>query len=111
MMANRENAMQFLYRLTPARVEMVTLGPTPEEKAIVSEHFAHLKALTEQGAVLLVGRTQDNSPRTFGVVIFQAESGERALEIMNGDPAVRKGIMHAELFPFRIALAANIQND
>ena len=103
--------MQFLYRLTPIRVEMVTVGPTPEEQAIVSEHFAHLEALTEQGMMLLVGRTQDNSPRTFGIVIFQAESGEQALEIMNGDPAVQKGIMRAELFPFRIALARNLQVD
>ena len=103
--------MQFLYRLTPGRSDMVTVGPTPAERAIVSEHFAHLEVLTERGVVLLVGRTQDNSPRTFGVVIFQAESDEQALEIMNGDPAVRKGIMHAELFPFRIALAGNIQSD
>ncbi len=100
--------MQFLYRLTPVRIEMVTVGPTPEERAIVSEHFAHLEALTEQGVMLLVGRTQDNSPRTFGIVILQAESEEQAREVMNNDPAVVKGIMRAELFPFRIALAGEI---
>ena len=100
--------MQFLYRLTPVRIEMVTVGPTPEEKAIVSEHFARLEALTEQGVTLLVGRTQDDSPRTFGVVIFQVESEEQAREVMNNDPAVVKGIMRAELFPFRIALAGEI---
>ncbi len=101
---------QYLYRLTPVRSEMVTVGATPEERAIVSEHFARLKVLTEQGVVLLVGRTQDNSPRTFGIVIFQADSVEQALEIMNGDPALRKGIMRAELFPFRIALAGNVES-
>ncbi len=88
--------MQFLYRLTP------------EEQAIVSEHFAHLESLTAQEVVLLVGRTQDNSPDTFGIVIFQAESTEQARTIMNNDPAVRKGIMRAELFPFRIALSGEI---
>jgi uncharacterized protein len=103
--------MQFLYRLTPARIEMVTVGPTPEEQAIVSEHFAHLAALTEDGVMLFVGRTQDNSPRTFGLAIFQAESEEQAQAIMNSDPAVRRGIMHAELFPFRIALAGRINTD
>jgi uncharacterized protein YciI len=90
---------------------MVTVGPTLEEQAIVSEHFAHLEALTGQGVVLLVGRTQDNSPRTFGIVIFQAESADQACEIMNSDPAVRKSIMRAELFPFRIALAGHLQDD
>jgi uncharacterized protein YciI len=104
----KETPMQFLYRLTPVRIEMVTVGPTPEEQAIVSEHFAHLEALTAQGVILLVGRTQDDSPRTFGIVIFQAESDEQAHEIMNGNPAVRKGIMRAELFPFRIALAGDL---
>lgn len=103
--------MQFLYHLTPARIEMVTVGPTPQEQAIVREHFDHLEALTEQGVMLLVGRTQDNSPRTFGIAIFQAESEEQAHAIMNDDPAVRKGIMRAELFPFRIALAGNVQSD
>jgi len=101
--------MEFLYRLTPVRIEMVTVGPTPEEQAIVSEHFAHLETLTAQGVVLLVGRTQDNSPNTFGIVIYQAESTEQALAIMNSDPAVRKGIMRAELFPFRVGLAGEIK--
>ena len=100
---------QYLYRLVPVRIEMVTMGPTAEEQAIVGEHFARLQALTEQGVVLLVGRTQDNSPRTFGIVIFEAESEAQAREIMNGDPAVQKGIMRAELFPFRIALAGHVQ--
>ena len=100
--------MQFLYLLTPARIEMVTLGPTRDEQAIVSEHFAHLAALTERGVMLFVGRTQDNSPRTFGIAVFQAGSTDQALEIMRSDPAVQQGVMHAELFPFRIALAGNI---
>jgi len=57
---------------------------------------------------MIVGRTQDNSPRTFGIAIFQAESEEQARAIMNSDPAVRKGVMRAELFPFSIALAGEI---
>ena len=35
-MAEKENPMQFLYRLTPVRMEMVTVAATPEEQAIVS---------------------------------------------------------------------------
>ncbi len=102
--------MQFLYRLTPARIEMVTAGPTAEEQEIVGEHFKHLQALTAQGVTLLVGRTQDNSARTFGIVILRADSEVQAREIMNSDPAVRRGIMQAELFPFRVALAGDIQS-
>ncbi len=74
----------------------------------MSEHFAHVEALTDQGVVLRVGRTQDNSPRTFGIVIFQAGSEEQAQAIMNSDPVVRQGIMRAELFPFRFTLAGEV---
>ena len=95
---------QFLYRLTPARVEMVTVGPTPEEAALVGEHFAYLESLTERGVMILVGRTQDNSPDTIGLAIFQAASDEDARAIMENDPAVKNGVMLARLFPFKIAL-------
>jgi uncharacterized protein YciI len=94
----------FLYRLEPIRLEMATIGPTPEEAAIVSEHFAHLETLTRQGVLLLVGRTEEGADDVFGIVIFQADSEERARVIMNSDPAVMRGIMRARLFPFRISL-------
>jgi uncharacterized protein len=104
----KENPMQFLYCLTPVRSERGTVGPAPEEQASVSERFAHLEMLTSRGVMLLVGRTRDNSPRTFGIAIFEAESEAQAQAIMNGVPAVREGVMHAELFPFRIALAGEV---
>jgi uncharacterized protein YciI len=100
--------MQFLYRLLPTRIEMVTIGSTPEEEAIVDEHFAYLEALTEQGVMILVGRTQNNDEDTFGIVIFQADSEEQAQQIMNADPAVKKGIMRAKLYPFRVALTGDL---
>jgi uncharacterized protein YciI len=102
---------QFLYRLEPARVEMVTVGPTPDEAAIVSQHFAYLENLTTQGVMLLVGRTQDNSPDTIGLAIFQAESEDQARAIMENDPAVKNGVMQAKLFPFKIALHSQWPED
>ena len=97
---------QFLYLLTPARLEMLMEGSTERETAIVAEHFAHLERLTEQGVALLMGRTQNNDERTFGIVIFQAETEAAARELMNSDPAVIHGVMRAELFPFRIGLCS-----
>jgi uncharacterized protein YciI len=82
---------------------MVTKGPTDEEVAIVSEHFNYLKALTDKGVVLVFGRTQNSDASTFGLCIFRAESDEAARSIMNNDPAVAKGVMRAELFPYKIA--------
>ena len=39
-----------------------------------------------------------------GIAVFRAADEAEALAIMQGDPAVRDGVMSAELFPFRIAL-------
>jgi uncharacterized protein YciI len=96
----------FLYYLQPTRAGMLTDGPTLEEKDAVSRHFAHLKALTEQGIVLLAGRTQTTGPETFGIVVFRAEDENAARALMESDPAVIDGVMRATLYPFGVALLA-----
>jgi uncharacterized protein YciI len=83
---------------------MLTDGPTPEEAEIVSEHFAYLEQLTEQGVVVLAGRTLTTDESSFGIVILRADSEEAARDVMDNDPAVERQVMRAELFPFRIAL-------
>jgi len=95
---------QFLYRVQPARLEMLTDGPTPDEERIVGEHFAYLEDLTEKGTVLLAGRTLNVDADTFGIIIFQAETEDDAQKVMENDPAVVQGVMLAKLFPYRIAL-------
>ena len=98
-----QTVSQYLYRIQPTRLELVTLGPTDEEASILSEHFKYLESLANNGVVLLFGRTQNNNASTFGIVIFHAESEDAARTIMNNDPAVKNGAMRAELFPFKIA--------
>ena len=93
----------YLYKIQPTRLAMVT-DPTPEEAQIVSEHFHYLKDLSEQGVMVLVGCTLNTDSSTFGIAIFKAESEDEAREIMLNDPAVQKGVMRAELYPYRIAL-------
>ena len=95
---------QWLYQLKPARLEMLTDGPTPEEAEIVSRHFAHLQDLTQKGVMILMGRTQNNDESTFGICIFEAEDESVARMIMESDPAVRAGVMRAVLYPYKIAL-------
>jgi uncharacterized protein YciI len=95
--------MQFLYKITPTRVEMVTEGPNDEEAVIMSRHFSYLNSLTEQGTVLLFGRTQNSDASTFGIAIFRADSEDEAYSIMKSDPAVKDGVMRAELYPYKVA--------
>jgi uncharacterized protein YciI len=95
---------QFLYRIRPTRPDMLATGPTEREQRIVQAHFAHLQSLTAAGVVLVAGRTTTEDAQAFGLVVFQAESQAAAEQLMNDDPAVRDGVMSAELFPFRVAL-------
>jgi uncharacterized protein YciI len=95
---------EFLYRLEPTRLAMLTAPPTAEENAAISAHFNRLANLTKEGVVILAGRTLNTDKTSFGVIIFRAESEEAAREIMNEDPAVKRGVMRATLFPFHTAL-------
>lgn len=83
---------------------MLSAGPTAVEAEVVAAHFAHLQALAARGIVLLAGRTLTTDERTFGIVVFEADDEVAARERMGGDPAVARGVMRAELWPFRVAL-------
>jgi uncharacterized protein YciI len=95
--------MQFLYRLVPSRPEMLATGPTEEEAEVLRRHVDFLTRLTAEGVVLTAGRTLDVDRGVFGIVVFEAETDEAADAVMSADPAVEHGVMHAELFPFRVA--------
>ena len=97
---------QFLYRLQPTRLGMLTDGPTEQEARVVGEHFAYLSRLTEEGTVLMAGRTLNADENTFGIAVLVAATAEEAGAVMRKDPAVEHGVMRAELFPFRIALGS-----
>jgi uncharacterized protein YciI len=97
---------EWLYRIQPARPEMLTAGPTEDEARLVGEHFAYLERLLAEGTVLLAGRTLNDDASTFGLVIYRAPDEAAARAVMEGDPAVRAGVMRAELFPYRVALMA-----
>jgi uncharacterized protein len=99
-----DDTQEWLYRIQPARPAMLTEGPTPEEAALVAAHFAYLQGLCERGVVVLAGRTLTTDERSFGIVIFRAPSEQAAQAIVAEDPAVRGGVMRAELFPYRIGL-------
>ena len=94
----------YLYRLVPSRPDMLVTGRTEAEAEIVDQHFAYLERLTKQGVVLMAGRTLNMGARTFGIVVFRAESDKEARLLMENDPAVRQRVMLAELFPFGLAL-------
>ena len=101
--ATAAGAKQYIYVLRPARAELVTTGPTERELPHLRGHVAYMQQLTQDGKLLLAGRSQNNDADTFGIAIFVASSDEEAAAIMNNDPAVKNGVMTAKVYPYEIA--------
>lgn len=60
------------------------------------------KVATEEGTVILVGRSLDGEGPA--VVVFEAVTETEARRFMEGDPFISSGPMHGHLHPFRAAL-------
>lgn len=101
---SENGVLQFLYHFDPIRPELVTDPDawTEEDGRIGEEHFAYLEKATEDGIVLLAGRSQDGVGPA--IVIFEAESEQAAQKFMENDPFVSSGLMRASLHPFRASL-------
>ena len=90
----------FIYVLKACQPDLIS-NTTPEEEEILETHFEYLKKNLDEGILILAGPCLD---REFGIVIFRAESEKEAETFMNNDPAVKGGLMTAELHQFRISL-------
>lgn len=103
-LAFTQEKQQYLYKLTLTDRLFEEKNWTAEDENIITEHFLHLKELTEQKIVILAGKTMNTDSLAFGVVIFETSDSLNAVKIMNSDPAVVNGIMRAELFPYKVSL-------
>ncbi|MCI0449320.1 MAG: YciI family protein [Chlorobi bacterium] len=96
----QNNKLQFLYMIKPFK-ENFSESMNEEESKIMSSHFEYLKTLLESKKLVLAGPETSGK---FGLVVFEAESEDEAKSLMNNDPAVKSGIVSAELFPYRVSL-------
>jgi uncharacterized protein YciI len=96
---------QFIYVIKPVSRLQVEANWTEADNAVAAEHFAYLKGLLAEGRIILAGKTDGLDERTFGIVVFEAESMEAAERTMKEDPAVKAGIMTGEVFGYSIALS------
>lgn len=95
---------QFIYvvRLVPRLYEEKAW--TQQDRDVAMRHFDRLKAAGEHGPVIFAGRTNDSAEKTFGIVVFEAPDAAAAKTFMESDPAVKAGIMTAELHPYIVAV-------
>ncbi len=92
----------YLYLIHPLRDGFFE-APTPEEDAVMEEHYRYLENGIRLGSVLLAGPCLDE---TFGLVILRLEDEAAARAFMYADPSVKGNVMMAELHPLRISLAS-----
>jgi uncharacterized protein YciI len=90
----------FLYTFKPKRADfMMTM--TDAERSVMAEHTAHLLALLGDGKLLFAGVCLDGA---FAVAAFRADSAEAGATVFENDPAVKAGIVDAELHPFHLSM-------
>ena len=93
----------YIYLIRPRRPRAGFIDSmTAEEAETMDRHFAYLQALRAENKLVLAGPCLDGA---FGVVILRAASDESARALMANDPAVRAGIMQADLHQFKISLS------
>ena len=99
-----QDVRTFLYEFEAVRPEMITdpTAWTEEDDRIAEAHFAYLQGATEEGTVLLAGRSLDATGPA--IVILDAETEDEARRFMQNDPFVARGLMRATLHPFRASL-------
>jgi uncharacterized protein len=99
-MTQENDVATWIYVVHLTRSEAVS-PPTEEESAAIDCHFVRLQHACSAGTVRLAGPATDGA---FGILIFEAADETAACSFMADDPAVRAGVMTAELHPFRVSL-------
>ena len=110
-LAAAEKTPQWLIVLTLARPELQDpKNWTDKDNAAVGAHFTRLQKMTEDGKVILFGRTQDTLPNghlipdTTGLIVLEAPDRAAAEAVLNDDPAVKAGLMRGKVFSYQVAL-------
>ena len=99
--AGQTSPKHFLLRVWPSRGVAFLQSPTEAENKTMGEHAAYIKRLYDAGTVLLAGPSV-NGEKTFGITVVRAADEAAARAILNGDPAVKGGIMQGEVLPFEV---------
>lgn len=96
----------FLYRIQLAEKYRDAANRNEHFNNTIQAHFGYLKNLCDQGVVWIAGRTDVDleNPDNHGICIFEVENMEAAQAFTANDPAMKAGVMNAEVFPFSLAL-------
>src|SRR3712207_3920099 len=95
----------FLCRLTPPRPSFAA-DMTPDEQALMGEHFAYWNPPLESGELVVLGVVADPDG-AWGVSVVNVADESAARELAAGDPVVVRGEgFHYDVFAMPNAVAA-----
>jgi len=93
-----KNLFAYQLKLKPEHTDFSKM--TDAVKKSFSEHVEFLESGVKSGKILIVGRTDSEPAKNFGLVVFESESEITAQAYANLDPVVRDGVMTAQSYPF-----------
>lgn len=94
--------------LTPARPNMHATV-TPDELAVFEAHCEYLKERFAEKRVLQAGTSFEPGQDHFALVIVAAPDKAAALELINADPAVARGLLLPRVTEYDVFLDHGIQ--
>lgn len=89
----------YVLNIVPKYLDVKTW--TDADKKVVKEHMDDSRIFFAEGILLHADKTDKMDEKTFSIVIYYAESFEKAKEIADADPAVKAGMITAEVFSYR----------
>jgi len=92
---------KFLARLIPPRPTFPH-DASPDEIALMQEHFAYSQQQFEAGRVLLFGPVFADSG-TYGVAVLDVDDIAEVHDFMSNDPSVLAGLNTYDIAPMRLA--------
>ena len=76
---------------------------TPEERAIMMEHIAYWKGITEKGDCIIYGPVMEPT-EVWGLAIVEVGDEAEVKRFIKNDPAFLGKIMTYEYFPMRVGM-------
>jgi uncharacterized protein YciI len=91
------------FNLSKFHMVMLNIGPkwkgTGQGQLAGGGHASYVKGLLEDGTAVLAGAVEGDGPLR-GIVVLTTESAEEAKKIAESDPAVKSGVLTAEVHPW-----------
>ncbi|MGD2103162.1 MAG: YciI family protein [Acidimicrobiia bacterium] len=99
----------FLYQFHPGERQELMTNPdawTEADEKVFDQHYEYLRRGTEDGRIVLAGRSQDGVGPALVIIDIPDETDAR--HFMENDPFVESGLFTASLHPYRVAFQRDV---